>query len=116
MADLHLHREHTLGLARARKVALKWAEHVEEKLDMECTIIEGDDEDVLEFTRSGVDGRMTVAATFFDLEAKLGFLLKPFLGTIEAEVGKQLDEALAKESAKVSKPAAKAPAKAAKKK
>jgi len=112
MADLHLHREHTLGLARARKVALKWAEHVEEKLDMECTIIEGDDEDVLEFTRSGVDGRMTVAATFFDLEAKLGFLLKPFLGTIEAEVGKQLDEALAKESAKASRPAAKAPAKA----
>lgn len=116
MADLHLHREHTLGLARARKVALKWAEHVEEKLDMECTIIEGDDEDILEFTRSGVDGRMTVTATFFDLEAKLGFLLKPFLGTIEAEVGKQLDEALAKESAKASKPAAKAPAKAAKKK
>ena len=119
MADLHLHREHTLGLARARKVALKWAEHVEAKLDMECTIIEGDDEDVLEFTRSGVDGRMTVAATFFDLEAKLGFLLKPFLGTIEAEVSKQLDEALAKESAKAEKapkPAAKASAKVARKK
>ena len=116
MADLHLHREHTLGLARARKVALKWAEHVEAKLDMECTIIEGDDEDVLEFTRSGVDGRMTVAATCFDLEAKLGFLLKPFLGTIEAEVSRQLDEALAKESARAAKPAAKTPAKAAKKK
>ena len=109
MADLNLHRDHTLGLARARKVALKWAEDVEAKLDMECTIIEGDDEDVLEFKRSGVDGRMIVAATFFDLEARLGFLLKPFLGTIEAEVGKQLDEALAKE-------AAKAPAKATKKK
>jgi putative polyhydroxyalkanoate system protein len=105
MADLELRRDHTLGLARARKVALKWAEHVEEKLDMECTIIEGDDEDVLEFKRSGVDGRMTVAATYFDLEAKLGFLLRPFLGQIEAEVGKQLDEALAKESAKAAKPA-----------
>ncbi|MBW8778795.1 MAG: polyhydroxyalkanoic acid system family protein [Burkholderiales bacterium] len=45
MADLHLHREHTLGLARARKVAMKWAEDVESKLDMECTMIEGDDED-----------------------------------------------------------------------
>ena len=78
MADLNLHRDHTLGLARARKVALKWAEDVEAKLDMECTIIEGDDEDVLEFKRSGVDGRMIVAATFFDLEARLGFLLKPF--------------------------------------
>jgi putative polyhydroxyalkanoate system protein len=103
MADLNLHRDHTLGLARARKVALEWAEDVEAKLDMECTIIEGDDEDVLEFKRSGVDGRMIVAATFFDLEARLGFLLKPFLATIEAEVGKRLDEALAKEQAKARK-------------
>jgi len=115
MADLHLHREHTLGLARARKVAMKWAEDIESKLDMECTMIEGDDEDVLEFTRSGVDGRMTVAATFFDLEAKLGFLLKPFLASIEAEVRKQLEDALAREEAKATKapkPAAKAAAKA----
>ena len=94
MADLHLHREHTLGLARARKVAMKWAEDVESKLDMECTMIEGDDEDVLEFARPGVDGRMTVAATFFDLEAKLGFLLKPFIATIEAEITKNLDALL----------------------
>ena len=114
MADLELRREHTLGLARARKVALKWAEDVEDKLDMECTIIEGDDEDVLEFKRSGVDGRMTVAATHFELEAKLGFLLRPFVGQIEAEVRKQLDEALAKESAKAAKPAK--PAAKAKKK
>jgi len=123
MADLHLHREHSLGLARARKVALQWAEHVESELDMACTMIEGDDEDVLEFTRSGVEGRMTVAANYFDLEATLGFLFKPFLGTIEAQVRKQLDEALAEEEARAAKAprpapksAAKAPAKAAKKK
>src|SRR6202012_1976702 len=103
MADLKLHRDHTLGLARARKVALKWAEDVEEKLDMECTIIEGDDEDLLEFKRSGVDGRMVVAATFFELEAKLGFLIKPFVGQIEAEGRKPLEEARAKESAKAAK-------------
>lgn len=121
MADLNLHRDHTLGLARARKVALKWAEHVEQNLEMECTLIEGDDNDVLEFTRAGVNGRMVVAATYFALEAKLGFLLRPFLGTIEAEVGKQLDEALAKESAraakaaKPAKPAAKVAAKAPRK-
>jgi hypothetical protein len=48
---------------------------------------------------------MTVAASYFDLEARLGFLLKPFLGTIESEVSRQLDEALAKESAKAGKPA-----------
>ena len=74
MADLQLHRDHTLGLARARKVALKWAEDVEKNLDMECTIIEGDDEDVLEFKRSGVDGRMVIAATFFELEAKQAYV------------------------------------------
>lgn len=99
-ADLTLHRDHDLGLARARKVALKWAEHVEKKLEMECTLIEGDEHDVLEFTRSGVEGRMIVAAKYFDLEAKLGFMFRPFLGMIEAETGKQLDAALAKESAK----------------
>ncbi len=100
MADLNLHRDHNLGLARARKVALKWAEHVEKKLEMECTLIEGDEEDVLEFKRSGVDGRMTVAPTFFDIEAKLGLMFRPFLGMIEAETRKQLDAALAKEMAK----------------
>jgi len=100
MADLNLRREHTLGLPRARKVALKWAEHVEKKLEMECTLIEGDDEDVLEFKRSGVDGRMIVAATFFELEARLGLMFRPFLGMIEAETRKQLDAALAKEMAK----------------
>src|SRR5438067_1961879 len=56
------------------------------------------------------------AATYFDLEARLGFLLKAFQGTIEAEVGKQLDEALAKESAKAAKPAGKSAKPAAKKK
>jgi putative polyhydroxyalkanoate system protein len=100
MADLNLRREHTLGLVRARKVALKWAEHVEKKLEMECTLYEGDDHDVLEFKRSGVDGRMIVAPDYFDLEARLGLMFRPFLGMIEAETRKQLDAALAKEVAK----------------
>jgi len=100
MADLNLRREHNLGLKRARKVALKWAEHVERKLELECTLIEGDDEDVLEFSRSGVKGRMIVAPTYFDLEARLGLMFRPFLPMIEAETARQLDAALAKEAAK----------------
>jgi len=70
---------------------------------MECTLIEGDTEDVLEFRRSGVDGQMIVAADHFDLQAKLGLMFLPFLGMIEAETRKQLDEALAKEVAKMKK-------------
>ena len=37
MPDIQIQREHQLGLAQARKLAFKWAETAEEKLDMECT-------------------------------------------------------------------------------
>lgn len=103
MAEIQLHRDHDLGLARARKVALKWAEHVEKKFDMECTILEGDTSDTVEFTRSGVSGRMEVSGSHFELHARLGFLLGAFAGQIEAEIQRQLDEALAKEQAKKKK-------------
>jgi putative polyhydroxyalkanoate system protein len=102
MPDIRIHRNHSLGLARAREVAWKWAEQVEQKFDMECTVLEGETSDTVEFTRSGVSGRLIVAADHFDLDAKLGFLLGAFSRTIEAEIEKNLDELLAK-----SKPAAK---------
>ena len=103
MAEIQLHRDHTLGLARARKVALKWAEHVEKQFAMECTILEGDTSDTVEFTRSGVSGSMEVSAAHFELQAKLGCLLGAFAGQIEAEIKRQLDDALAKEQAKKKK-------------
>ncbi|HWK85346.1 MAG TPA: polyhydroxyalkanoic acid system family protein [Caldimonas sp.] len=105
MADIHIHRAHRLGLAKARKVAWKWAEMAERRLDMECTVIEGDDSDIVEFTRAGVDGRLVVAADSFELTAKLGFLLGVFRQRIEAEIEANLDELLADGS---KKPAAKA--------
>jgi len=105
MADIHIHRAHRLGLAKARKVAWKWAEMAERKLDMECTVMEGDDSDIVEFTRAGVDGRLVVAADSFELTAKLGFLLGVFRQRIEAEIEANLDELLADGS---KKPAAKA--------
>lgn len=100
MSDVHIHRDHQLGLARARKVAQRWAEHAEKTFDVECTIYEGDTEDTVEFTRTGVNGKMTVAADHFDVDVKLGFLLKAFAGKIESEASKELDKALAKEAAK----------------
>ena len=95
MPDIRIHREHRLGLAKARKIAWQWAEEVEKKFDMECTVIEGDFSDTVEFTRTGVSGRLIVAADHFDLEAKLGFLLGAFAKTIEAEILKNLDALLA---------------------
>ena len=107
MPDIHIHRTHALGLTKARKVALKWAEDVEKNFDMECTILEGETSDTVEFTRSGVKGELIVAADHFELDAKLGFLLGAFSRTIEAEIEKNLDALLAKGAAPAKKAAAK---------
>lgn len=116
MADIRIHRDHSLGLAKARKVAMQWAEEAEAKFDMECTVLEGKTSDTVEFTRSGVKGRLIVAADHFDLEAKLGFLLGAFSKTIEGEITKTLDTLLKAGAAAPAKKAAakKAASKAAK--
>ena len=108
MADIHIHRNHSLGLAQARKIAWQWAEEVENKFDMECTVLEGDTSDTVEFKRTGVSGRLIVAGDHFELDAKLGFLLGAFSKTIEGEITKNLDALLA-----AGKPAAKKAAKKA---
>ena len=114
MPDIHIHRDHSLGLIKARKVAWDWAEQAEAKFDMECTVLEGETSDTVEFSRSGVSGTLVVAPDHFDLNAKLGFLLGAFSKTIEGEIRKNLDELLgaataaaASAKAKVAKSAAK---------
>ena len=113
MPDIRIHREHALGLAKARKVALQWAEDAEKKFDMECTILEGETSDTVEFTRSGVKGELIVAADHFQLDAKLGFLLGAFSKTIESEIEKNLDALLAKSKPAARKAAGKSAAKKA---
>ena len=94
MSDLHIQRDHQLGLPQAREVARAWARKAEEKFDMECTYEEGDTQDTLSFTRSGVTGTLLVDAQQFDMTAKLGFLFTAFKDRIEAEIGGQLDALL----------------------
>ena len=107
MAEIHIQRTHTLGLAKARKIALQWAEDVEAKFGMECTILEGETSDTVEFTRAGVKGDLFVAADHFKLQARLGFLLGAFSRTIESEIEKNLDALLAKSKQAAKKTAAK---------
>ena len=106
MPDIHIHRDHALGLTKARGIALQWAEEVEKKFDMDCTILEGETSDTVEFVRSGVKGELIVAANHFTLDAKLGFLLGAFSKTIESEIEKNLDALLAKGAAAPAKKAA----------
>lgn len=111
MPDIHIHREHDLGFAQARKIAFSWAEQAEAKFDMECTYEEGDTEDTLYFTRSGVKGTLLVDARQFEMKAQLGFLFGAFKDRIEAEIGEQLDALLsAPKPAAKKATAAKAPA------
>lgn len=120
MADLHILREHTLGLSEARKIAFTWAEHAEEEFGMSCTYEEGAVADEVSFMRSGVSGKLAVTHDKFELSAKLGFLLGAFKGRIEGEIVKNLDDLLAPKSVSKApaksraKPHAKSPAKATK--
>ena len=94
MPDIHIHRNHHLGFLQARKIAFAWAEKAEKKFDMECTYEEGDTEDTLVFSRTGVKGTLLVDAHQFEMKAHLGFLLGAFKDRIEQEIGDQLDALL----------------------
>ena len=100
MANLHILREHVLGLPAARKIAFAWQEQVESDFGMECSYEEGKTADQLTFSRSGVNGTLQVTANRFELDAKLGFLLGAFKGKIEAEIVKNLDDLLAPKAGK----------------
>jgi putative polyhydroxyalkanoate system protein len=111
--DIHIHRDHGLGLKAARTMASSWAEKVQKKFDMECVYEEGDTEDLLRFSRAGVQGTVRVDAQQLEMTAQLGFLFAAFKDRIESEIGKQLDALLSQHvPAKApAKPAAKAAAK-----
>lgn len=97
MPDIHIHRDHALGLNGAREVATGWAEKAESKFDMSCRYEEGEAEDVLHFSRVGAEGTLRVNAEQFELQAKLGFLLGSFKDQIEQEIGRQLDELIGRQ-------------------
>jgi len=98
LADIHITRQHHLGLPQARKLAFEWAESAEQKLDMECTYEEGKTSDLVSFTRSGVTGELKVTRDKFVLDARLGLLLGAFKHRIETEIVKNLDQLLAHKS------------------
>ena len=107
MADIHIHRTHTLGLAQARTIAAQWSEKAQSKLEMACAYAPGEDSDELQFSRPGVKGTLKVCGDHFELNAQLGFLLSAFKEQIEGEIAKNLDELLSKAHRK---PGAKKPA------
>ena len=97
MAEIHIVREHGLGLAKARARAFRWAEVAERKLEMECSYEEGRSHDLVRFSRTGAHGELKVTKDHFELDARLGLLLGVFKHQIETEIVRNLDELLAHE-------------------
>jgi putative polyhydroxyalkanoate system protein len=120
MPDIRIHREHQLGLDKAREIAQAWAKDVDREFDMTCDFTRGQTSDTVSFKRTGVSGTLTVAGDHFDLHAKLGILLGVFAKTIEEHILKNLDAQLAQaakpakaSAASKAEGASKAPAKTA---
>lgn len=95
MPDIQVNRPHALGLERARTLAARWIEDAEQRYDMRCTLLTGEESDTVEFSRTGASGRLVVAGDRFALDARLGFLLAPFATAIQAQIERNLDSLLA---------------------
>ena len=95
MPELHIEREHALGLKAARAAASRWAQEAEREWGMQCRTEPGKTQDHIHFERSGVSGCLTVSGERFDLQLRLGFMLGPLAARIEARIRESLDALLA---------------------
>ena len=88
MSRIDIRHPHSLPKAKARKAIEDVAKKLAEKFDMDY----GWDGDILNFSRSGVDGAIELAAKDLHVHAKLGFLTAMFKDPIESEIRRVLKE------------------------
>lgn len=94
MSEIHIHRDHQLGLPRARALASGWIAKAQHQFGLDCVTTEGEHGDSVAMTRSGLDGVLTVADDHYAFDAKLGLIMSGFRKTIETEIEKNLDALL----------------------
>ena len=90
MAKIHIKHAHQLDRDEARARIDKIAEELKSKLDAEYAW-EGDS---LRFHRSGASGRIDLCDGFVECRVKLGMLLAPMKGKIEASLLENVHKAL----------------------
>jgi putative polyhydroxyalkanoate system protein len=78
MSDINLVKPHSLPIAKARALAQKAAEGLADEHNLSSEW----HGNTLHFHRSGVNGQMDVTDKEIRLHITLGFLLKPFRGTL----------------------------------
>ncbi len=90
MATIDVTKTHNLGKERARKAAEAVAERLKEKIEVQYQWAG----DVLEFQRSGANGRIHVSDSEVRVEVDLGLMLRPMKGMITEKVGDYLNRYL----------------------
>jgi putative polyhydroxyalkanoate system protein len=82
MPDIRVERSHAIGKDAALAAALKVAERMKEKAQVNYRVAG----DVIEFERSGAKGRLVIADDKVTAEVTLGLLMKPMRGMIEKKI------------------------------
>ena len=95
MADIHLVRPHGFTPTKARAAAEKIAEELAQEFSVDYEW----EDNVLNFSRPGVSGRIEVREKDIEINVKLGFLLGAMKSGIEREMHRFCDENFGPESA-----------------
>ena len=88
MSSIDIRHDHSLTHAKARKAVEEVAEKLAERFGIEYDW----NGDILNFARSGVDGKIALGPKQLRVTASLGFLLGALKGPIESEIRRVLDE------------------------
>lgn len=87
MAAIRIARDHQIGSKDARRRVTRIAEGIAERFQVDTEW----DENVLFFSRSGVNGRIVVDEGHVLVEADISFLLLPIKPAIESEIRRHLE-------------------------
>lgn len=90
MASIHISREHTLGLERARNAV----ERLASSLDGNLGISYRWEGDTLDFEHPDARGSIVVDEAVVTVDVKLGMMLGVFKGAVEKQITGYLDENL----------------------
>lgn len=104
MSEIHIERQHSLGLPRARSVATQWMAQARERwglqFEHEAAAPEAStEEDRLRFSGMGAEGTVQVGASRFVVQLSLGGLMAAFAPMVEDKMTRKLDALLAEEGA-----------------
>lgn len=88
MSSIDIHHPHNKTPGQARKAVEDVARKLEERFEMTYEW-QGD---TLNFSRSGVDGKIALLPDALHVTANLGFLLSVMKGPIESEIRRVLGE------------------------